>query len=325
VSTRSPYSFVMPTENDQAGADLYPSPDGYGLRAELDQIMAGGPPTGCARQEIVNSWRRSIALGLRPDRFAVAAPYTVDGDSPFVATARPVVDRLGGDLALTEISVVPTDDQGRIALRRAPSQLEEHRLDNVMLAPGYNWAFEHAGTNGLSDALATGTASLANGGEHFFDSLSTITTAGAPIRDPRTARLIGVLGLVCSTATPNSLLLPMARRAARDVEGRPQRDRSAPDRAVKPGSSSGRPVSMPRPPFGWEALTPAELSVIELVAEGLTNREIGSKLYLSRYTIDAHLRHIFQKLEVRSRVDLVRIATVRVLTTAESVEPAAVA
>jgi DNA-binding CsgD family transcriptional regulator len=56
---------------------------------------------------------------------------------------------------------------------------------------------------------------------------------------------------------------------------------------------------------GWDSLTDTERRVATLVAEGLTNAEAAERLYLSRYTIDFHLRHIFDKLAVRSRVALV--------------------
>jgi hypothetical protein len=44
--------------------------------------------------------------------------------------------------------------------------------------------------------------------------------------------------------------------------------------------------------------------VAEQVAQGLTNREAAAHLYLSPHTIDYHLRQVFQKLDVRSRVEL---------------------
>jgi DNA-binding NarL/FixJ family response regulator len=50
--------------------------------------------------------------------------------------------------------------------------------------------------------------------------------------------------------------------------------------------------------------------VAEQVAQGLTNREAAAHLYLSPHTIDYHLRQVFQKLDVRSRVELT-LATLR--------------
>ena len=58
---------------------------------------------------------------------------------------------------------------------------------------------------------------------------------------------------------------------------------------------------------GWDSLTETERSVAELVAQGLTNREAGERLFLSRHTVGFHLRSIFRKLGASSRVDLARL------------------
>jgi len=67
-----------------------------------------------------------------------------------------------------------------------------------------------------------------------------------------------------------------------------------------------RPAA-PRPAFGWESLTGAELRVARLAAGGLTNRLIADELSLSRHTVESHLRHAFRKLDLRSRVELARV------------------
>jgi DNA-binding CsgD family transcriptional regulator len=59
---------------------------------------------------------------------------------------------------------------------------------------------------------------------------------------------------------------------------------------------------------GWARLTDAERSVAELVAAGYTNREAATTLFLSPHTVDYHLRHIFRKLDISSRIELARIA-----------------
>ena len=60
--------------------------------------------------------------------------------------------------------------------------------------------------------------------------------------------------------------------------------------------------------MGWAALTEAELAVVRLVADGLTNREVAERLYVSPHTVNGHLRHAFEKLDINSRVALTRIA-----------------
>jgi DNA-binding CsgD family transcriptional regulator/tetratricopeptide (TPR) repeat protein len=59
---------------------------------------------------------------------------------------------------------------------------------------------------------------------------------------------------------------------------------------------------------GWAALTTSELNVARLVAEGLTNREVAERLFVSPHTVNSHLRHVFSKLGITSRVELARLA-----------------
>jgi ATP/maltotriose-dependent transcriptional regulator MalT len=59
---------------------------------------------------------------------------------------------------------------------------------------------------------------------------------------------------------------------------------------------------------GWDTLSPAEQAVAELVVEGLTNREIAERLFLSPHTVGTHLKHMFLKLDIHTRVELARLA-----------------
>jgi DNA-binding CsgD family transcriptional regulator len=86
----------------------------------------------------------------------------------------------------------------------------------------------------------------------------------------------------------SSVLSPIAEFVA-EVSGRPGQ------RAAVPAARTRRPAT------GWEALTDAERRVAQLVAGGLANREVAERLYLSRYTVETHLKHVF---EVR-QLDLV--------------------
>jgi DNA-binding CsgD family transcriptional regulator/tetratricopeptide (TPR) repeat protein len=67
-------------------------------------------------------------------------------------------------------------------------------------------------------------------------------------------------------------------------------------------SQADRPVS------GWASLTDTERSVSDLVAQGLTNRQVADQLFMSVHTVAFHLRHVFRKLDVGSRVELTRLA-----------------
>jgi predicted ATPase/class 3 adenylate cyclase/DNA-binding CsgD family transcriptional regulator len=63
-----------------------------------------------------------------------------------------------------------------------------------------------------------------------------------------------------------------------------------------------------RPSSGWGALTPTELDVVRLVGEGLPNKDIATRLFVSPRTVQSHLRHVYGKLEVTSRVQLAQEA-----------------
>jgi DNA-binding CsgD family transcriptional regulator len=75
------------------------------------------------------------------------------------------------------------------------------------------------------------------------------------------------------------------------------------DRAQRELRASGETVR-PRRPEVWAQLTPQELQIAQLAADGLTNREIGERLYISHRTVGSHLYQLFPKLGVTSRTEL---------------------
>jgi DNA-binding CsgD family transcriptional regulator len=62
-----------------------------------------------------------------------------------------------------------------------------------------------------------------------------------------------------------------------------------------------------RPAFGWGSLTETERAVAGLIAGGMTNRQAAARMFLSPHTVSTHLRRIFAKLDIASRVELARI------------------
>jgi predicted ATPase/class 3 adenylate cyclase/DNA-binding CsgD family transcriptional regulator len=63
-----------------------------------------------------------------------------------------------------------------------------------------------------------------------------------------------------------------------------------------------------RPSTGWASLTPAELDVVRLVSEGLGNKDIATRLFISPRTVETHLTHVYTKLGLASRVQLAQEA-----------------
>lgn len=83
-------------------------------------------------------------------------------------------------------------------------------------------------------------------------------------------------------------MLPLARQAARQLESR-------------------LADAMPAVERRWAELTSTERNIADFVAQGFTNRQTADQLFMSRYTVDFHLRAIFRKLGINSRVDLARL------------------
>jgi DNA-binding CsgD family transcriptional regulator len=75
------------------------------------------------------------------------------------------------------------------------------------------------------------------------------------------------------------------------------------NREASPLSASLDPALL----TGWCELTDSERAVAELVGRGLSNKETGRRLFMSRHTVDSHLRWVFKKLGITSRVELARL------------------
>ena len=91
---------------------------------------------------------------------------------------------LGGGLEGQPVSVILTGARG-VVLRRltADHDLERH-LDSIQLAPGFSYAEEFAGTNGIGTALESGQAAHVSGHEHYAGQLADLACAAVPIRHP---------------------------------------------------------------------------------------------------------------------------------------------
>jgi len=65
-----------------------------------------------------------------------------------------------------------------------------------------------------------------------------------------------------------------------------------------------RPKLSPIPPSGSHPLSRREIEVAVLIAQGLTSKEVGRKLFIERGTVDTHVQHIYNKLQIDSRPQL---------------------
>jgi DNA-binding CsgD family transcriptional regulator len=349
------------------------------------------------REEIRISWLRSKQAGLDPEHLHVPYIGDIDPEALLLRASRPVVDQLLNDLGTVSMCVMISDNRGQALDRRETNRTLAAHLERIELLPGSDISEQSTGANGIGSALAEGKSILVEGSEHFCDAFAGTACAGAPILEPKSGRILGVIDLTCEAPDAHPLMLPMASRLAREIEQRLIDESSLREKLVlqqflqkqrrvrgpvvfldtrsmlsnaaasklvdpadelllrenaqriisggQPGFqevvlSTGRPVlvrcekvlegSNPigvmlelrpaqTPRFGvadstidpaprWADLTNTERDVVEFVLDSFTNRQIAERMFVSRHTVDYHLRSIFRKLGVSSRVELSRVA-----------------
>lgn len=187
-------------------------------RARLQFLTHAEPPAQFVPEGIRNSWQRSKYLGVGTDE--VVAPYQPDFDreSRLVRAATPVLDRLERTLAGSDASVIVTDRKGWVRDRRVGEKRLSTHLDRVHLAPGFNYAEQFVGTNGIGVALEERRPNVVLGTEHFNERLQGVSCAAAPIRNSVTGRVEGAMNLTCWNGPARTLMAALVQEAAGDIE-----------------------------------------------------------------------------------------------------------
>jgi len=260
---------------------------------------------GRLRQDILSSWKRSLLAGLTPERFEVPHVTDVDQDGLLAWMAAPVMTGLAEELEGTGIGILLADSRGQIISRRSSERGVLRLLDKIELAPGSLYDEDHVGTNAIGTAVFQARPSVVAGPEHFADVLGETACAASPVTDAD-GQLIGVLDLTCAARDFNPLMLPLVKQAVARITAKLTAGRLAVPQGNLALRTAREDATLPMP--GWEDLTGTQRMVAELVIDGLTNRGVGAQLFLSPHTIDFHLRQIYRKLGVRSRVELARLA-----------------
>lgn len=188
-----------------------------------DAVLAGAPPPPEVRGLIVDSWRRCTAAGIDPQRglAPLALPSDEAGErwarSPLAAAEAVLRELLADVRAEGEQVVLVCDADGTLLWIDGDERLLDRATD-VHLMRGARWSETAAGTNAMGTALALDHSLQVFSAEHFAAPVHGWTCSAAPLHDPHTGQLLGVLDLSgpLQTAHPHSLALVGA--AARMVE-----------------------------------------------------------------------------------------------------------
>ncbi len=211
------------------GAPMHRNGQAAGLRGERERLLDGAlddHADSSFRQEIMSSWQRCKLVGVRPTSEEV--PYQAEFERPnrLLRAAGPVIDRLAEQLEDGPVSILLADSEAQIVERRAGRRELADALDKALVSPGFLYAEEFTGTNGIGTALEAATPFMVSGAEHFRENLQEFTCVGSPLKHPITGKVEGVLDVTCRVGDTHGVMKPLVLAAVREIESRMYADAS---------------------------------------------------------------------------------------------------
>lgn len=202
------------------------------MSAVYDATMAGHRAPARPRTVIGDSWQRLMASGIDPDTHAPPVVETAAVDmlrraSGLVDVLDEVSRGLESLVAEGDNILVVADARGRV-LWRSGSPAVLANADRLGFVEGAHWGEGAVGTNAIGTALVSNRAVQVFSAEHFLRSHHSWTCAGAPIKDPRTGQVIGVVDVSGPAPTVHPTTVALVDAVARLAEShlREQHDRT---------------------------------------------------------------------------------------------------
>jgi signal transduction histidine kinase len=194
------------------------------LRREWEQFISGGRANG-VRAPVADSWRRSLDAGVDPsesrapviaDRHDASARWEVH---PLRQAAPLIRECLARIAAESEHLIVVSDAAGLLLQLEGNARVRSQAADSMNFTKGALWSENGAGTNAIGTALAADHAVQIFATEHFVEVVQAWTCSAAPVHDPETGELLGVIDLTGLKRDVHPRSLAVAITTARAVEG----------------------------------------------------------------------------------------------------------
>ncbi len=194
------------------------------MRREWEQFVSGDQVSR-VRAPVADSWRRSLDAGVDPsgsrlapvaaDRYEALARWDVH---PLREAAPLISGCLTSIAAESEHLIVVSDANGVLLQLAGNAGVRSQAADTMNFTEGALWSEEGAGTNAVGTALAADHAVQIFATEHFSEVVQDWTCSAAPVHDPDTGELLGVIDLTGLLRTVHPRSLAVAATAARCVE-----------------------------------------------------------------------------------------------------------
>jgi transcriptional regulator of acetoin/glycerol metabolism len=208
------------------------------VRRAWERFVGGGwerianrGDTVSLREPIAASWRRSAAAGVDPSGARIA-PIVADAEEtsarweihPLAEMASLIRECLAASADESGHLIVVADANGVLLWVEGNPQVRMRAADSMNFAEGTLWSEGGAGTNAIGTALAAQHAVQVFATEHFNEGVQSWTCAAAPVHDPDSGQVIGVIDLTgeMSTVHPHSMAVATATAQAVEAQLRCQ-------------------------------------------------------------------------------------------------------
>src|SRR5690348_120782 len=193
--------------------------DGDRLARTRERFLTAEPvEPDSVRDTILASWWRSRRWNVAADHIDLSYVRDPDLDTPLTRSALPILRNLREHLDGQPISIILTDPSGVVLTRMVADHDLERHLDTVHLAPGFSYAEEFVGTNGIGTALEGGRPMHVFGHEHYAENLENLACAGVPIHHPISGKTVGAVDLTCWRKDAGPLLITLAKTTADQIK-----------------------------------------------------------------------------------------------------------
>ena len=189
----------------------------YLAEARVRFLTADQVDSAAVRKPILASWWRSRQWHVAADRVDLDYLHEPDLETRLVRGAEPVLRKLHQELSGQPISIILTDADGLVLARLTGDHDLERALDGIKLAPGFSYAEERVGTNGIGTALEAGGPAHVFGHEHYAEDLDRFGCAGVPIHDPVSGKTVGVIDLTCWRKDADPLMISLVKATADQI------------------------------------------------------------------------------------------------------------